>query len=233
VSAIPEHIRAVFFDVVGTVLFPQPGAPSVYVEAARRGGVELDQAEVRARFLQAYTLEEERDRALGWVTSEEREELRWRNIVAAALPDVSDADACFEELYRHFQQPGSWRLNEEFDAVADEARQRGLVLGLGSNYDHRLWSVLEGFPELAPLRPRTIISSVVGYRKPAAEFFDRVVHAAGCRASEVLFVGDDLANDYSGALAAGLNAVLLDEGQRHDVPHRITRLQELVAAPRR
>jgi FMN phosphatase YigB (HAD superfamily) len=34
----------------------------------------------------------------------------------------------------------------------------------------------------------------------------------GLAAKEILFVGDDRANDYDGALAAGLQAALIDEG---------------------
>jgi putative hydrolase of the HAD superfamily len=45
----------------------------------------------------------------------------------------------------------------------------------------------------------------------------------------VLFVGDDLGNDYEGATAAGLPALLLDpQGRYPHVPHRIASLAELV-----
>jgi putative hydrolase of the HAD superfamily len=228
-TTLPSHIRAVFFDVVGTVLFPNPGAPIIYAEAARRGGLDLSITDVRVRFIQAYNIQEEIDRAAGWVTSEDREERRWRSIVAATLRGVSDPEACFSELYAHFANPTSWRVGDDIGHVIAALIERGIVVGLGSNYDSRLWSVLEGFPELASLRERTIISSVVEYRKPAVEFFQNVVRVADCEPSEVLFVGDDLANDYSGAIAAGLDARLLDESHRYSISNRIERLTDLIA----
>ena len=35
---LPDGTRAVFFDAVGTLLFPQPTAPTVYAEVARFDG---------------------------------------------------------------------------------------------------------------------------------------------------------------------------------------------------
>src|SRR5262249_58881218 len=94
-------------------------------------------------------------------------------------------------------------------AVLEELRRRGLVVGVASNFDSRLRRVAAGLPELAPV-DRFVISSEVGWRKPARQFFDAVVREAGCAPGEVLLVGDDTTNDYEGASAAGLRALLLD-----------------------
>jgi putative hydrolase of the HAD superfamily len=227
--SIPPTARAVFFDAVGTILFPDPPALTVYADTARRDGIELPPAEIRSRFLDAYATEERIDRNSGWLTSEERERARWRTIVGACLREVPDVDACFAELFNHFAEPTGWRLNPDAAGVLSHLAAHGLVLGMGSNYDSRLWSVLAGFPELNPLRARVVISAAVGFRKPAPEFFAEVVRVGGCAPGEVLFVGDDFGNDYEGATAAGLCAVFLDERNRHPaVPARITRLAELV-----
>lgn len=202
--------RAVFFDAVGTLLFPDPPAAVVYAAAARRAGVNLSPAEIRARFVAAYRVEEEADRTAGWVTSEERERDRWRAIVAATLRELPDPDAAFDELYDHFSKPAAWRVAPHAADVIARLGSRGLVVGMGSNYDARLRSVLDGLPELGALRGRVVVSSAIGFRKPAAEFFREVVRIAGCSPHEILFVGDDAENDYEGATAAGLRAVLLD-----------------------
>jgi putative hydrolase of the HAD superfamily len=218
----------VFFDAVGTLLFPDPGALAVYAEVARKLGLDLTPADVRARFVEAYRAHELIDRESGWVTSEEREHDRWRSIVATTLRDLSDPEACFPELFEHFAKPASWRLGRDVAAVIAALSRRGFVLGLGSNYDSRLWSVLDGFPELAPLRERTVISAAVGFRKPSEKFFREMVRVAGCEPGQILFVGDDPGNDYIGATEAGLNAVLLDPDGRSALQNRITHLAELV-----
>jgi putative hydrolase of the HAD superfamily len=229
VALLPSSARAVFFDAVGTLLHPSPAAPVVYAETARRHGLPLAPAEVRERFVAAYRREEDADALTGWATSEERERTRWRRIVTETLAGVDDPETCYRHLFNHFALPSAWKLATDAHSVLTALHRRGLALGLGSNYDERLWSVLAGFPELAPLRERVLISAAVGVRKPGAGFFREAARAAGCELREVLFVGDDLDNDYEGATAAGLLAVLLDpRGHYPNVPHRITALAELV-----
>ena len=223
---IPEGIRAVFFDAVGTVLHPTPGAPVIYAEAAARYGLPADPGVILDRFREAFRLEEAADERAGWATSEEREVARWRAIVRATLPGAPDE--CFDELYHHFARPEAWRVPDDAPALFDHLTGRGLRSGLASNYDSRLESVLAGRPELAPLADRVVISSRVGVRKPGAGFFERLTELAGCRPGEVVLVGDDYENDYLGATAAGMRAVLLDPKGRHpDVPERVASLREL------
>lgn len=226
---LPPGVTAVFFDAVGTLLFPDPPAPTVYAATAARHGLHLTASEVRARFVAAYRREEAADGAALWATSEARERDRWRAIVADTLAGVADPDACFRHLFDHFARPAAWRVPSDAAGVIAALQSRGLVLGMGSNYDARLWPVLAGFPELAPLLDRVVVSAAVGVRKPGAAFFGAVLRAANRGPAEVLFVGDDRGNDYDGATAAGTRAVLLDPDAGHaDVPHRITRLTELL-----
>ena len=227
--AIPAGVRAVFFDAVGTLLFPEPSAPAVYAEVARGFGLHLSATEVRERFLTAYRREEAADVARGWTTSEERERDRWRTIVTTTLAGATDPGACFAHLFEHYSRPAAWRVHPEAVESLAALSERGLVLGMGSNYDARLLTVLAGFPELEPLRARVVVSAAVGWRKPAAAFFAEVATVAGCAPGEVLFVGDDLQNDYEGATAAGMRAVLLDPHAKHaHVPHRAAGLAELL-----
>lgn len=221
-----DGIRAVFFDAVGTVLFPDPGASLVYAEVASRHGIALEASSVSPLLWRQFRMEDDLDRERNWTTSEERERTRWRNVVSAALPGSSDE--LFEELFHHFARPTAWRVPDEAAETIAALHASGYVVGMGSNYDSRLRTVVDGSPELLPLRNRLVISSLVGIRKPGRAFFEAVVSTAGCRADEVLFVGDDTENDYHGAIAAGLRAVLLDEKDKHpEVPTRVRRLTEL------
>ena len=218
--------KAMFFDAVGTVLHPVRGAPAVYADAAFRYGLPGDPGAVLWRFRAAYLRQEAIDERAGWVTNEAREVERWRAIVRETLPGAPED--CFDFLYRHFAKPEAWEVPADSPAVFDHLAGRGFVLGLASNYDSRLRSVLAGRPELDRLRSHVVISSEVGVRKPGAGFFARLADLTGCRSEEVVLVGDDLGNDYLGATTAGLRAVLLDPRNHHpDVPDRITSLTEL------
>ncbi|WP_439622818.1 HAD-IA family hydrolase [Gemmata sp.] len=221
-------VRAVFFDAVGTLIFPNPSALVVYADVARRAGLDLAPDEVRRRFVAAYRTQENADRAAGWATSEDRERTRWHAIVCETLAGVPDPGACFAALYDHFAGPAAWTVNPHAAPTITKLTERGLVVGLGSNYDARLLSVLDGFPELDPLRERTVVSAAVGFRKPAAEFFAEVVRLAGCDARQVAFVGDDVENDYEGARAAGLDAILLAPRGNFDAKRVVNELGDLI-----
>jgi putative hydrolase of the HAD superfamily len=205
---IPPDVRAVFFDAVGTLIHPEPSAAVVYATVARALDSRLSEEEIATRFRTAFAREDARDRANGWRTSEERERQRWRGIVAKVLDDVADGECCFLELFTHFGRPEAWRCDPETAGILTELERRGYVLGMASNYDARLNGVVAGLPELRPLR-HVVTSSEVGWRKPAREFFDALLGRVGLAPSQVLYVGNDRANDYEGALAAGLRAMLI------------------------
>ena len=206
---IPASVRAIFFDAVGTLIVPAPPAAEVYAEIGRRHGSRLPLDVIGTRFRAAFRAEEEFDWRNDLRTDEEREVRRWRRIVDEVLDDVTDGEAVFRELFEYFSRPSAWHCDPDAGAVLAELARRGYRLGLASNYDRRLRSVVAGLPALRPLQ-HLVISSEVGWRKPAREFFDAVVQEASVPAGQVLFVGDDPVNDGEGARAAGLRALLLD-----------------------
>jgi putative hydrolase of the HAD superfamily len=178
--------------------------------------------------VEAYKTQELIDKAAGWVTSEERERDRWRVIVTTTLRGVPNPDACYCELFEHFSKASAWRIAPEAALALTGLLERGIRVGLGSNYDARLWPVLDGFPELDPLRERAVVSASVGFRKPAREFFREVLRVANCEAAQVLFVGDDIENDYTGATTAGLKAILVDRlGRYPGLANHIKQLTEI------
>ncbi|HEY2784845.1 MAG TPA: HAD-IA family hydrolase [Fimbriiglobus sp.] len=223
---LPHTIRAVAFDAVGTVILPDPSAPFVYANAARRYGIATSPSDVLTRFCTAYQLEEGSDRAAGWVTSEARERNRWQRIVAATLP--GSPPECFAKLFEHFARPEAWRVPVDAAGVFASLAARGLKLGLASNYDSRLRSVLAGLPLLRPLAARVIVSADLGWRKPAREFFAAVADAMGEPPERIAFVGDDRTNDYDAAAAAGMFAVLLDPNKMSSASRQIQTLAGLL-----
>ena len=222
------EIRAIVFDVVGTLIHPEPPAARVYAAVGARFGSQLAVEAIAGRFAAAFQREEEADRAAGWRTSEGRERQRWRTIVGQVLDDVADPEACFEELFEHFSRAEAWRLDAEVPALLDQLAARGYALGLASNYDGRLRRVLAGLPMLR-LITHQVISSEIGWRKPAVGFFAALGYAVALPLSQILYVGDAWANDYEGARAAGLFALLLDpRGRSPAGVSRITQLSDLL-----
>jgi putative hydrolase of the HAD superfamily len=226
--AIPASIRAIFFDAVGTLIHPEPSAPAVYAAIGRRYGSRLDETTISTRFRAAFQREEEVDRAAGWRTDEDREIERWRRIVCEVLPDASDSEECFRALFAHFGRSQAWRSDPEAALVLAALTERGYTLGVASNYDQRLRAVAAGMPLFAHFS-HWAISAEIGWRKPAPEFFAAACARARQAAPRILLVGDDRENDYDGALAAGLQAVLVDPDNCYPSTVRISRLCDLPA----
>jgi putative hydrolase of the HAD superfamily len=211
----PSAFGAIFFDAVGTLIYPDPPAAEVYSAVGRRHGSRLTVTEIVARFRKAFARQEQLDRQQGLQTSETREIERWQQIVAGVLTDVDDTQKCFEELFQHFSRPTAWRPNAEVGVLERLARQ-GRVLGTASNYDSRLRSVVAGLPALHAIR-HLVISSEIGWRKPARPFFESLCRTVDLPAGQILLVGDDLENDYHGARAAGVHALLVGSAETRNL----------------
>ena len=109
----------------------------------------------------------------------------------------------------------------------DALKSRGLIVGVASNYNKRLRPVLAGLPIVNSV-DEVVISSEIGWRKPAPEFFAALVRRSGFAAEQVLYVGNEPVNDYEAANAARLQPVLLDpRGQFSPAYVRIRDLAEL------
>jgi putative hydrolase of the HAD superfamily len=226
-KTIPEGVRAVFFDAVGTLIHPEPAAADAYHLIGGRHGSRLSLNEVRARFAAAFREEEVFDAGQGHRTDEQREVQRWQRIVRRVLDDVAPTGGCFGELYDHFARSDAWRLEADAARLVGALRGAGYRVGLASNFDHRLRDVVAGLTDLPPL-DHLGISSEIGWKKPARPFFAALSELTGLSPGEILLVGDDLDNDFHGARAAGLHALMLDPRDRCGVAPRIRSLGELL-----
>jgi putative hydrolase of the HAD superfamily len=224
-------IQAIVYDAVGTLIHVKPSVAGIYAEFGRRFGSRLDDAELRRRFQTAFARQDRLDEDAGWRTSEIRERTRWRDIVTDVLNAVADPDGCFESLYAEFSKPEVWSYDPEALEVLAAMEGRGYRQAMASNFDRRLHGVIAAMPPTLYLE-RVVVSSEVGWRKPAPEFFTALAAALRLSPDAILFVGDDRGNDYDAARRAGMRGLLLDPQQRHPDAgsDRLDRLSALIAA---
>jgi putative hydrolase of the HAD superfamily len=232
--------HAILFDAVGTLIEPEPPVAAAYAAAGRRFGSSLSADDILPRFRAAFARQERRDAAYAaGSASEAGERARWQAIVGEVFDDIAEPEALFEALWLHFAQPEHWRLMPgaavawrrlavwQSDTQQHDPRRRGVprLVGIASNFDARLERVCAG---LAPLAgTRLFISSQLGHRKPYVAFFRAIESRLRLRPEHLFLVGDDLANDYQGALAAGWQAVLVDRDDRFEGTRRVRSLEEL------
>jgi len=123
-----------------------------------------------------------------------------------------------------------------FTAYPDSApalralRAAGFRLVVVSNWDHSLHERLDELG-LAPLLDGAVASAELGAAKPDAAMFVRGLAYAGARADDAWHVGDDVAADVEGALAAGVRPVLVDRDGRADAPPGVPVIRTLAELP--
>ena len=204
----------IVFDAVGTLIDPLPRVATAYYSIGRRYGSQLSELEISQRFRTAFRTSELDGFPGGPETdclqsSDAIELARWRWIVRAVLPDVTEVEACFQDLWDHFARPSSWRCFGDVSPTLAQLAAKGYRLAVASNFDRRLHSVCDGLPELQPIE-RRIVSAEAQVRKPSASFYAAITSTCECGPDEVLMVGDDLQHDVLAPRSAGFNALHLD-----------------------
>ncbi len=201
------RVRAVFFDVGGTLIHPWPSVGAVYATAANRHGLTVTAEQMETAFRESWA-------ALKRPALTVSRKEWWRELVFRALGQENET--CFEELFEQFARAAAWQIYPDVDETLREARARGLHLGVISNWDERLRPLLRELG-LAPRFDSITISCEVGAEKPTAEIFLAALRAAGVSAHEAMHVGDSYREDVCGAEAVGMRAVLVN--RKGENPH--------------
>jgi putative hydrolase of the HAD superfamily len=214
--------KAVLFDAAETLFTTRGTVGEIYAEVAGRFGSNASPAELDAAFSQQFQH--------SGPLAREAEKDWWKQVVQRVFAQVGmvrDFDAFFEEVYRSFRDAKGWRLFPETLEVLTTLQARNIPLGVVSNFDSRVYSVLDSLGIRAFFRSVTI-SSETGYAKPHRAIFEAAVRSLGIPAETVLFAGDSLVDDYQAAQAAGLPAVLVDRTGRYRQLRSVRRATSLL-----
>lgn len=223
-------IKAVFFDVDFTLIYPGPMFQAEgYRRACAARGIEVDPS----RF-------DEATAASSFILDEVEEQIYNHDIfihyTASIIEKMGGRGADVVEVAREIYD--QWSVNQHFEMYDDvapvltELQRRGFVVGVISN-SHRS---LDAFAEHFSLR--NIISVSIsgyehGYMKPHRSIFDKALERARVSPPQAIMVGDSLAHDITGALNAGWEAVLLRRsGERPaGAPGHLTVISSLAELP--
>jgi len=209
-------LHVVFFDAAGTLFEPREPVARSYARIAAQFGVHADEHAVASAFHRAFTtapaLAFGPERSPGDLRRLERD--WWHEVVARVFEGLGkfhDFDAYFDALFAFFGAAANWSADPEAPQVLGRLKDSGVALGVISNFDYRLYGILEGLGLKSAFDSITI-SSEAGFAKPAPELFRAALRKHSARSAESLHVGDSEPLDVQGAGAAGIPAVLLDRG---------------------
>lgn len=212
-----SHIKAVIFDVGGTLLRPKEPYNDTVLNVVRSAGVDVTAEELH-RAVQPATDElwrrTGRDLDL-WANDHTIREF-WTLYYDIILEElgVSEAErpSIAERLYRVYQQHEHWQTYPEAEEVLQRLHDEGYTLGVVSDWQTTLLKILDHL-ELTRYFQFVVVSAIVKTGKPTPSMFREAVRRAGVDAHEAVFVGDLYVTDIVGSRAAGMHPVLVDRSR--------------------
>lgn len=212
-------LRAVFFDVGNTLLYPYPSVSHVVREVlAEEGHVhDLTAIDQLMPVVDEYYEDRYREDDTFWRDEGETSAV-WvgmYSLLVRKLGIDADAERIARRVYDEFGDPARWRDYSDVRPAFERLRARGMRVGLISNWDSRLAGIFTGLG-LAELLNVVVSSAEVGLHKPDPRIFELACERAGVEPSACAHVGDHHYADIVGAEAVGMTAVLID---RHEGAH--------------
>jgi HAD superfamily hydrolase (TIGR01549 family) len=199
-------IKAVFFDVDFTLIYPGPTFQAEgYRRACAARGIEVDPAKFDAATA-----------ASSFILDDVEEQAYTHDVfihyTASIIEKMGGRGAHVVDVAREIYD--QWSINHHFEMYDDVApvletlQKRGYIVGAISNSHRSLDAFREHFL-LADFITVSVSGAEHGYMKPHRSIFDAALDRAKVRPAEAMMVGDSFKHDIEGALNAGWHAVLL------------------------
>jgi putative hydrolase of the HAD superfamily len=216
-----QSIRGVFFDAADTLFHVNGSVAEIYLQQAMQFGFQRTPdslASIKQAFARAF-----RDAPSPIFSATEpaqikqSERLWWFDIVHNVFYRVGmfeRFDDFFDRVFEVFEDPGSWKLFPDTVPTLTRLREQQIELGIISNFDSRLFTVLRGLG-IAEAFATVTISSLAHAAKPSPKIFQLALEKHALDPEEAMYVGDSLRDDVEGATKAGLRAILLDRHSQH------------------
>lgn len=199
-------VRAVFFDVDFTLIFPGPTFQAEgYRRACAAQGIDVDPLKFDAATA-----------ASSFILDDVEEQIYNHDLfihyTASIIEHMGGRGPKVIEVAKDIYE--QWSVNHHFEMYDDvapvmaELQQRGFIVGAISNSHRSLDAFREHF-SLGGIMTVSVSGAEHGYMKPHHSIFATALERAKVTAAESMMVGDSLKHDIEGALNAGWRAVLL------------------------
>jgi putative hydrolase of the HAD superfamily len=213
------ELDAVFFDVGNTLLSPHPSVPEVVRQVLEEVGHvrDLDAIDRLMPLVDEFYEDRYREDDTFW-TSEDETSAVWvgmYSLLARELGIDADAEEIARRVYDEFGDHSRWIAYADVVPAFQRLKSTGLKLGIISNWDKRLATLLGGLG-LSGYLDALICSADVGLHKPDPRIFELACARVGVDPRRCAHVGDHLYADVLGARSVGMVPVLID---RHEADY--------------
>lgn len=212
-----SNIKAVFFDVGSTLIYPSPSVGEMFKIVASERGHVFDPAMVDRCMPEVdalYDREYERNGDF-WCSHESSVQI-WKDMytLLCTLMGLSeDSEAISDAMYDRYLLARSWSLYDDVEPALRSLKEAGYRLGIISNWDASLPNLIEALG-LGDMFDVVVPSASKGCRKPHPSIFELALREMGVEAHEAVHVGD-LPEADGAAAQVGISPVIIDRHGRH------------------
>jgi len=211
-----NQIKVVLFDVGGTLL--EVAQPEVaYSEILLRHGYRSELESIRSWILasQGRVGPPSKGRPPDFRVSAEEAQARRDEFISAFLDEAGvdqDRGDCHREIWESWVRGPVFQLYPEVLHTLSQIRQRGIPMGVVSNWEPRLIELCKNLA-ISGYFDFFLISEVEGYSKPGSEMFRLALEKAGVAGEEAVHIGNHLEEDVMAAHSVGIRPILVQRGE--------------------
>lgn len=209
--------QVIFLDAMGTLFGIRGSVGTIYSAIAAEYGVQVDAGSIDRAFYNSF----KQISPLAFQSVETEKKLAqleffwWEKVVQSTftklgkLSEFTDFSAFFSELYAHFATQKPWYVYPDVIPSLENWQHQRIQLGVISNFDTRLYKVLE-LLDLDRFFSSITISAEAGAAKPSPNIFRIALEKHDCISRQAWHIGDSFTEDYEGAKKVGIRAFWLD-----------------------
>ncbi|MDP6713268.1 MAG: HAD-IA family hydrolase [SAR202 cluster bacterium] len=227
-------IKAIFFDLYGTLAGFQPTRYEIQSEACAAFGISVTPEGILRGYAvaDAYMSQQSAVKPLRSLDRDEQREFfaeYEKRVLRGCDVEVSNDQAI--EIWRRIREiPYQMERFDDVLPTMDLLKQQGLILGLLSNLNRNGDDLAESMG-LTPYLDFAVTSAEIGSEKPHAPMFLAALEKAGSAPLETVHVGDQITSDIEGATNVGINPVLVDRDGNHQDTTLCPRIETLMELP--
>lgn len=214
--------KVIFLDAMGTLFDLKQSVGEIYQQYAGKYDVNIDPELIEAAFIHSFKSAPPLAFSAQELLSIKQQEFNWwKQVVLATfqrlglLTRFSDFETFFREIYYYFATKEPWYIFPDTIESLQRWRDRGIELGVISNFDSRLIEVLN-LLDLDQFFTSITISSTAGFAKPNPNIFQIALSKHKFTSHQGWHIGDSLIEDYEGGKNAGLSSFYLNR-QAHSL----------------
>ena len=211
-------IKAIFFDLYGTLAGFKPSRYEIQSEACANFGITLTEKGVLKGYGRADSFMTQQNKTYPLRRMSKAERFDFFCEYEKRVIEGSGVDIDLETAGQIWNTvraiPYGMVIFDDVWPVLDDLKSRNFSLGVLSNMNRSGSELLEEF-NLSNYMAFAVTSLEVGVEKPNPLMFKKALEIAGVSGQEALHVGDQIGSDIDGAEASAVRPILIDRDGNH------------------